>query len=63
MSFLDRIIIGSLALGIWVWILISALSPDSLHALSIDVSDVDGLRSFIESVVEDCTVDGTSISC
>ena len=63
MSLLDRIIFGSLALGIWVWIIISVLSPDSLHAFSIDASDVDGLKSFIERVIEDCTVDGTSISC
>ena len=63
MRLLDRIIFGSLTLGIWVWIIISVLSPDSLHALSIDASDVDGLKSFIERVIEDCTVDGTSISC
>ena len=63
MSLLDRIIFGSLALGIWVWIIISVLSPDSLHALSIDASEVDGLRRFIKKVIEDCTVDGTSISC
>jgi hypothetical protein len=63
MTLLDRIIAGSLALGIWIWILMSVLSPVSLHALSIDASDVDGLRKFIEKVVEDCTVDGTSISC
>jgi hypothetical protein len=63
MTLLDRIIAGSLALGIWIWILMSVLSPASLHALSIDASDVDGLRKFIEKVVEDCTVDGTSISC
>jgi hypothetical protein len=64
MSLLDRIIAGSLSLGIWAWILMSVLSPDSLHALSIDTSDVKGLRSFIAKVVEeDCTVYGFSISC
>ena len=33
MTLLDRIIAGSLSLGIWVWILMSVLSPVSLHAL------------------------------
>jgi len=64
MTLLDRIIAGSLALGIWVWILMSVISPVSLHALSIDASDVKGLRSFVEKVVEEgCTVYGFSISC
>jgi len=64
MTLLDRIIAGSLALGIWVWILMSVLSPVSLHALSLDARDVTSLRSFVKKVVEDhCTVYGFSISC
>jgi len=64
MKILDRIIAGSLALGIWVWILMSVLSPVSLHALSVDASDVTRLRSFVKKVVEEhCTVYGFSISC
>ena len=64
MTLVDRIIVGSLSLGIWVWILLSVLSPVLLHALSIDPIDVKGLRSFVEKVVEeDCTVYGFSISC
>ncbi len=64
MTFVDRMIAGSLSLGIWVWILMSVLSPVSLHALAIDPSDVKGLRNFVEKVVEeDCTVYGFSISC
>jgi hypothetical protein len=64
MTLLDRIIAGSLSLGIWVWILMSVLSPVSLHALSLDPSDVKGLRSFVKKVVEEyCTVYGFSISC
>jgi len=52
MTLLDRIIAGSLSLGIWVWILMSLLSPVSLHALSNDPSDVKGLRSFVGKVVK-----------
>jgi hypothetical protein len=64
MKILDRIIAGSLALGIWVWIFMSVLSPVSLHALSVDASDVTRLRSFVKKVVEEhCTVYGFSISC
>jgi len=64
MTLLDRIIAASLALGIWVWILMSVLSPVSLHALSLDASDVTRLRSFVKTVVEEhCTVYGFSISC
>jgi len=64
MTLLDRIIAGSLALGIWVWILMSVLSPVSLHALSPDAGDVTRLRSFVKKVVEEhCTVYGFSISC
>jgi hypothetical protein len=64
MTLLDRIIAGSLALGIWVWILMSVLSPVSLHALSLDPNDVTKLRSFVKKVVEEhCTVYGFSISC
>jgi hypothetical protein len=64
MTILDRIIAGSLALGIWVWIVMSVLSPVSLHALSVDASDVTRLRSFVKKVVEEhCTVYGFSISC
>jgi hypothetical protein len=64
MTLLDRIIAGSLALGIWVWIFMSVLSPVSLHALSVDASDVTRLRSFVKKVVEEhCTVYGFSISC
>jgi hypothetical protein len=64
MTVLDRIIAGSLSLGIWVWILMSVLSPVSLHALSLDPSDVTRLRSFVRKVVEEnCIVYGFSISC
>jgi hypothetical protein len=64
MTVLDRIIAGSLSLGIWVWILMSVLSPVSLHALSLDPSDVTRLRSFVKKVVEEnCIVYGFSISC
>jgi hypothetical protein len=64
MTLLDRIIAGSLAFGIWVWILMSVLSPGSLHALPLDASDVTSLKSFVKKVVEDhCTVYGFSISC
>ena len=64
MNILDRIIAGALALGIWVWIFMSVLSPISLHALSVDASDVTRLRSFVKKVVEEhCTVYGFSISC
>ena len=57
---IDRIILGSLAAGIWAWVLVSLLSPSPLLALSIsiDASDIDGLSSYIEDVVEDCTVSG-----
>lgn len=64
MTLLDRIIAGSLALGIWVWIFMSVLFPVSLHALSFDPGDATRLRSFVKKVVEEhCTVYGFSISC
>jgi hypothetical protein len=63
MSLVDRVILSIVGLGIWAWLLISILSSGSLYALSIDASDVDGLRSFVVNVVENCTVDGDSISC
>jgi len=64
MTLLDRIIAGSLALGIWVWIVMSVLSPVSLHALSLDAGDATSLKSFVKKVVEDhCIVYGFSISC
>ena len=64
MTLLDRIIAGSLALGIWVWIFMSVLSPVSLHALSLDAGDTTRLKSFVKKVVEDhCIVYGFSISC
>lgn len=63
MSLIDRVILSVVGLGIWTWICMSIFSSGPLYALSIDASDVDGLTSFIENVVESCTVDGGSISC
>jgi len=63
MAVIDRIILSSIALGLWAWVFISIFSSGSLYALSIDAREVGGLRSFVENVVEDCTVDGENISC
>ena len=63
MTVIDRIILSSIALGLWVLVFISIFSSGPLYALSINASEVHGLRNFVESVVEDCTVDGESISC
>lgn len=58
MKFIDRLIIGVLAAGIWVLVAIQVTSGEPAYALSIDVDDIDGLRYFIEDVVEDCEVEG-----
>lgn len=63
MAVIDRIILSSIALGLWAWVLISIFSSGSLYALSINASEVGGLKRFVEKVVEDCTVDGETISC
>ncbi|HUV65055.1 MAG TPA: hypothetical protein VMW24_14250 [Sedimentisphaerales bacterium] len=58
---IDRLILTVLAAGIWTAVLLTVFEVPA--ALAVDTSDIDGLRSYIESVIEDCTVDGTSISC
>ena len=63
MNIMDRIILSVVGLGIWALIFVSISNSSYLYALSIDAYDVDGLRSYIENVVQDCTVDGDSISC
>ena len=58
MRTIDRLIIGMLAAGIWVLIAIQITSHTPAYALNIDASDIDGLRGYIESTVEDCYVYG-----
>jgi hypothetical protein len=69
MQLVDRIILGAIAVGIWVWLAASLFSP--AIARSLDSSDIDDFQSQVEQIVEDCSVDGTvddgtinaSISC
>lgn len=58
MKTIDRLIIGALATGVWVLVAIQVTSSAPAFALDIDADDIDGLVSFIEDVVEDCSVQG-----
>ena len=58
MKTFDRLIIGALVTGVWVLVAIQVTSSVPAFALSIDADDIDGLESFIEDVVEDCSVQG-----
>ncbi len=60
MKLIDRILVCVLALGIWAWVFLSFFSASPLFALSIDIDaeDVDGLRSYVQNVVQDCRVSG-----
>ena len=59
MKTLDRIILSLLAVGIWVLSFTFYTHPRDAFALSIDASDVDGLRKYVRCIVENCSVDGT----
>ena len=58
MKTIDRIILGSIAVGLWTSIFMFNTHPRDAYALSIDASDIDGLRYFITNVVENCKVRG-----
>jgi len=58
MKLIDRILVCVLALGIWAWVFLSFFSASPLFALYIGTDDVDGLKSYVEDVVEDCKVKG-----
>ena len=57
MKAIDRTIIGTLAVGVWLLLVVLSTNRVS-YALSIDASDIDGLRSYVTNVVEDCSVEG-----
>ena len=59
MKTLDRIILGILGVGIWALTLTFYTHPRDAFAASVNASEVDGLKSLVQSVVEDCSVDGT----
>ena len=59
MKALDRIILGLLGIGIWALTLTFHTHPRDAFASNIDASNVNGLRSYVESVIEGCSVDGT----
>ncbi len=61
MKTIDRLIIGALAIGVWVIVAIQVTSSTPAYAISIDASEIDGLEDFIEDVVEDCSVQGEAI--
>ena len=60
MKLIDKMLVCVLALGIWAWVFLSFFSASPLFALSIDIDaeDVDGLRSYVQNVVQDCQVNG-----
>jgi len=59
MKTIDRLILGALAVGVWALIAIQVTSHTPAYAAaSIDADEVYGLRSFVERVVEDCSVSG-----
>jgi hypothetical protein len=59
MKTLDRVILGSLSVGIWVLSVTFYTHPKDAFAMSVDASDVDGLRHYIRRIVNGCSVDGT----
>jgi len=58
MKVVDRVICGSLAIGVWVVIVMHVVSSGPSLAQSVTADDIDGLRSYIERTVEDCQVSG-----
>ena len=58
MKTIDRLIMGALATGVWVLVAIQITSSAPAFAIDIDADDIYGLESFIEDVVEDCSVQG-----
>ena len=58
MKTIDRLIFGTLAIGVWAVIAIQVTTHTPAYAASIDVSEVDGLRGFVARVVENCSVEG-----
>ncbi len=66
MKTLDRVILGTLAAGIWAWVSVSVFSSSpslaqSIEATeiaqSIEATEIDGLEDFVMSVVESCSVE------
>jgi len=57
MKVIDRIILSTLTIGILV-LLIGLYIDRPSYALSIDASNVDGLKRYVENIVEDCSVSG-----
>ena len=58
MKTIDRLIFGTLAVGVWALIAIQVTTHTPAYAVNIDAWEVDGLEDFIEDVVEDCSVEG-----
>ncbi len=58
MKSIDRLIFGTLAIGVWALIAIQVTTHTPAYAASIDTSEIDGLRSFVGRVVENCSVEG-----
>jgi len=59
MKTIDRIILGSIAVGLWTSIFMFNTHPRDAYALSIGAYDVMGLPTFITDVVEEhCKVRG-----
>ena len=48
MNTIDRLMIGSLTVGVWVLVAIQVTSSEPAYALSIYADDIDGLRYFVE---------------
>ena len=57
MNVIDRTILSTLTIGIWV-LLIGLYIDRPSYALSIDASDIGNLRHYVENIVEDCSVSG-----
>ncbi len=58
MKTIDRLIFGTLAVGVWALIAIQVTTHTPAYAARIDASDVNGLRGFVERVVRNCSVKG-----
>ena len=58
MRTLDRVILGFMAMGVWTAIIMIYLHPIKASALSINADEIDGLESFISTVIENCSVGG-----
>lgn len=58
MKTIDRLIVATLAVGIWTAVLMFYIQSNSAHALSISADDIDDLDYAVNRIIENCSVSG-----